>query len=215
MGKIAIVIGATGLVGRALVDLLAEAEHICKIITLTRTSAEHPSTKVFNQVVNFDHLEDHTESFNADLLFSCLGTTLKQAGTVAAQRKVDLDYQFKAAQIAANMGVDHYLLVSSSGANEKSNSPYLKMKGILEQRIKSLPFKRISIFQPSLLIGQRADFRLVEKIGSYLMTALCVIPWLRRFRPITGKQVAAKMALVSQQSGPSIELFQLDDLFIK
>lgn len=215
MGKIAIVIGATGLVGRALVDHLAEAEHICKIITLTRTSAEHPSTKVFNQVVNFDHLENYTESFNADLLFSCLGTTLKQAGTITAQRKVDLDYQFKAAQIAVNMGVDHYLLVSSSGANEKSNSPYLKMKGVLEQRIKSLPFKRISIFQPSLLIGQRADFRLVEKIGCCLMTALCVIPWLRRFRPITGEQLAAKMALVSQQSGPSIELFQLDDILIK
>lgn len=215
MGKIAIVIGATGLVGRALVDQLADAEHIDKIITLTRSSARHSSSKVFNQVVDFDHLEDYASSFSADFLFSCLGTTLKQAGSIAVQRKVDLDYQFKAAQLAANNDVDHYLLVSSSAANDQSNNPYLKMKGELEQRIKSLPFKRISIFQPSLLLGQRADFRLGEKIGSWVMPALCVLPWLRRFRPITGEQVAAKMVLASQQSRRSIELFRLDEMFIK
>jgi len=215
MDKIAIVIGATGLVGNALVDHLADANHIGKIITLTRSSAKHSSSKVFNQTVDFDQLEHYAESFNADFLFSCLGTTIKQAGSIAAQRKVDLDYQYKAAQLAVNNGVDHYLLVSSSAANEKSNSEYLKMKGELEQRIKSLPFKRISIFQPSLLLGQRADFRLGEKIGSWVMTALCVIPWLRRFRPITGEQVAAKMVLVSQQSGQSIEFFRLDEIFIK
>ncbi len=215
MSKTAIVIGATGLVGRALVDQLADADHISKVITLTRRSSPHSSSKVVNQVVDFDHLEDYASLFSADLLFSCLGTTLKQAGSVAAQRKVDLDYQFKAAQLAANNGVDHYLLVSSSGANDQSTSQYLKMKGELEQRIKSLPFKRISLFQPSLLLGQRTDFRLGEKMGSWLMPALCVIPWLRRFRPITGGQVAAKMVLVSQQSGPPIELFCLDEIFIK
>jgi len=215
MEKIAIVIGATGLVGRALVDLLADADHIDKIITLTRSSAKHSSPKVFNQVVDFDHLEDYASSFSADFLFSCLGTTLKQAGSIDAQRKVDLDYQFKAAKLAANNGVDHYLLVSSSAANDQSNNQYLKMKGLLEQRVKSLPFKRISIFQPSLLLGQRADFRLGEKIGSWVMSALCVIPWLRRFRPITGEQVAARMVLASKQSGRSLELFRLDDVFIK
>lgn len=217
MDKVAIVIGATGLVGRALVDQLADAEHIGKIITLTRTPAKHSSSKVCNQVVNFDQLEHHAESFNADFLFSCLGTTLKQAGSVAAQRKVDFDYQFNAAQLAENNGVEHYLLVSSSGANEQSNSSYLKMKGELEQRIKPLLFKRISIFQPSLLLGQRAGFRLGEKVGSWLMPALCVIPGLRRYRPITGEQVAEKMVLVSQQpinSEQSIELFSLDEIFI-
>ena len=215
MSKTAIVIGATGLVGRALVDQLDEADYIGKIITLTRRSSPHPSPKVFNQVVDFDHLEDHASFFSADYLFSCLGTTLKQAGSVDAQRKVDLEYQFKAAQLAADNGVEHYLLVSSSGANDQSNNAYLKMKGELEQRVKALPFKRISIFQPSLLLGQRADFRLAEKIGSWLMPVLCVVPGLRRFRPITGEQVAEKMVLVSQQPGRSMELFCLDDIFIK
>lgn len=215
MGKTAIVIGATGLVGRALVDHLADADHIDKIITLTRRSANHLSPKVFNQVVDFDHLEDYAESFNGDLLFSCLGTTIKQAGSISAQRKVDLDYQFKAAQIAVNNGVNHYLLVSSSGANERSNNEYLKMKGELEQKIKALPFKRISIFQPSLLLGQRTEFRLGEKIGGWVMISLCILPWLRRFRPITGEQVAARMVLTTLQPGQKTDLFRLDDIFIK
>lgn len=215
MDKIAIVIGATGLVGRALVDQLANADHITKIITMTRRPANNASPKVFNHVVDFDHLDDYSGLFNADLLFSCLGTTRKQAGSIAAQRLVDLDYQFNAAQLAASNGVNHYLLVSSSGANEHSKNSYLKMKGELEQRVTALPFKRMSIFQPSLLLGQRADFRLGEKMGSWLMTPLGNLPWLRRLRPITAEQVAAKMVLQSRLPGGAIEWFCLDELFIQ
>jgi uncharacterized protein YbjT (DUF2867 family) len=215
MGKTVIVVGATGLVGQALVDQLADADHIGKIITLTRRSAKHSSSKVFNQVVEFDHLEDYASFFEADILFSCLGTTRQQAGSIAAQRKVDHDYQFKAGQLAAKKGVHHYLLVSSSAANDQSNNPYLKMKGELEQGIKLLPFERISIFQPSLLLGQRADFRLGEKLGSWVLPSICVIPGLRRFRPITGDQVAAKMVQVCGQSGAALEWFRLDEIFIK
>lgn len=214
MGNTAIVIGATGLVGRALTDQLADADHVGKIITLTRRPAEHPHSKVHNRIVDFDHLENDAASFDADLLFSCLGTTRKQAGSIAAQRKVDLDYQYKAAQLAADNGVRHYLLVSSSGANVNSNNPYLQMKGELEQRVQALPFHRISFFQPSLLLGQRADFRIGEKLGSWILPLLCAIPGLRRFRPITCKQVAAKMVQVSRQPGSAMEWFRLDEIFI-
>ncbi|MCX5883029.1 MAG: NAD-dependent epimerase/dehydratase family protein [Deltaproteobacteria bacterium] len=215
MGNTAIVIGATGLVGRALIDQLADADHISKVITLTRRPAEHSCSKVHNQVVEFEHLEDYASLFRADLLFSCLGTTRKQAGSIAAQRKVDLDYQYKAAQLAANHGVRHYLLVSSSSANINSNNPYLQMKGELEQRVQTLPFNRISIFQPSLLLGQRVDFRMREKLGSWILPALCIIPGLHRYRPISGEQVAAKMIQVSQQPGQPLEWFRLDEIFIK
>jgi uncharacterized protein YbjT (DUF2867 family) len=215
MKKTAIVIGATGLVGRSLVNQLAYASHISRIVTLTRRPTEHPSSKVINHVVDFDSLEKCTELFDGDILFSCLGTTRKQAGSIVAQRVVDFDYQYTAAKIASERGVDHYLLVSSSGANEHSKSPYLKMKGELEEKVKILPFKRISLFQPSLLIGQRAEFRLAEKVGHWLMVTLCTLPWLRRFRPITGEQVSAKMVLESQQSDPLIAVFRLDELFIE
>ena len=148
MGKIAIVIGATGLVGRALVDQLAEATHISKVITVTRQTAEHASVKVVNHVVNFDCLQDHAPLFKGDYLFSCLGTTLKQAGTVEAQRLVDVDYQLQVAQIAVNNGVKDYFLVSSTGANADSARPYLKMKGELEQKVRGYPLPLSLFFNP-------------------------------------------------------------------
>lgn len=215
MNHIAIVIGATGLVGRALVNQLANADHISKVITLTRRSVNHASTKVVNHIVDFNHLEDYSSVFKADFLFSCLGTTRKQAGSIAAQREVDLEYQFKAAQIAAQKDIPHYFLISSSGAQYKSKNPYMKMKGELERRIQSLKFKRISIFQPSLLLGQRETLRLGEKIGGLVLPVLTVIPGLRRYRPISGEQVAEKMVRVTQQAGPPLEYFRLDEMFIK
>ncbi|WP_136805721.1 NAD(P)H-binding protein [Desulfosediminicola flagellatus] len=214
MGKTAIVIGATGVVGREVVNQLAEADHIDTIITLTRRVAEHPSSKVENSIVDFDDLDSYSLLFEGDMLFSCLGTTRRAAGSVAAQRIVDLDYQLKVAQLASQNGVHHYLLVSSSGANEKSSNAYLQMKGELEQKVLQLGFPRVSIFQPSLLVGERSKVRLGEKIASAVLPAVCCIPGLERYRPIKGKQVAEKMVQVSSQVGNAVEKFVLDEIFI-
>ncbi|KTF14731.1 NAD(P)H-binding protein [Pseudoalteromonas sp. H105] len=214
MSKTAIVIGATGLVGLHLVDQLINAAHIKKVVTLTRRPVTYHSDKVINHVVDFDNLSQYSTLFEADILFSSLGTTKKTAGSIEAQRQVDFDYQLSVAQLAAKMGVKHYLLVSSSGANVQSNSAYLKMKGELEQAIEALSFKQISIIQPSLLLGKRNnDFRLAEKIGSALLPLLCVIPGLRKYRPITGQQVAIKLSQISQQSSKGVNYFTLDALF--
>jgi len=212
MEKTALIIGATGLVGCALLEQLVEAKHSCKIITLTRRPLEHHSSNVINHVVDFESLDDHALLFKGDMLFSCLGSTLKQAGSIAAQRKVDLDYQLKAAQLAADNGVEHYLLVSSSGANAQSKSAYFNMKGELEAQVRALGFKRISIFQPSLLVGDRNEFRLAEKLGAWLLPCICWLLGLQRFRPISGEQVARKMCLISSQPGPEHAVFSLDEV---
>ncbi len=213
MGKTAIVIGATGVVGREVVNQLAEADHIDTIITLTRRVAEHPSSKVENSIVDFDDLDSYSLLLEGDMLFSCLGTTRRAAGSVAAQRIVDLDYQLKAAQLASQNGVPHYLLVSSSGANANSSNAYLQMKGELEQKVQNLGFRRVSIFQPSLLVGERAKVRFGEKLASAVLPAICCIPGLERYRPIKGKQVAEKMVQVSNQMGDAVEKFVLDEIF--
>lgn len=213
MAKKALIIGATGLIGRALTDQLAATESIRQIVTLTRREVPHPSPKVSNQVVDFTRLEDFAGQFSGDLLFSCLGTTRKQAGSINAQRKVDLDYQLHAAQIAATRGVSHYLLVSSSGADARSRNPYLQMKGELEQAVLQLPFPRISIFRPSLLLGLRPELRIGEKLGSWILPLLCTLPGLRKYRPIHGTEVAAKMVSVSESPGPARETFSLDEIF--
>ena len=211
--KTAIVLGSTGLVGRNLVKILSHCSEIDKVVAISRRHVDYSSSKVVNRVIDFENLNDYSDVLKGDLLFSCLGTTLKQAGSVAAQRVVDLNYQLRVAQIAAKNDIGHYLLVSSSGANSNSKSAYFKMKGELEDAVKTLGFKRVSIFQPSLLLGERDHFRLGEVIGAFIMPALTAIPGLKRYKPIEGKQVAEKMLQVSLSAGDKLETFTLDAVF--
>jgi uncharacterized protein YbjT (DUF2867 family) len=213
--KKAIVLGATGLIGQNLTLKLAQQSHIKKVIAVTRRAVEYSHPKIENQVVDFSLLEQYSQTFAGDILFSCLGTTKKQAGSTAAQRIIDVEYQLTAAQLAANNGVSEYFLVSSSGANLASKNTYLQMKGELENKIVNLGFKRICIFQPSLLLGERNHFRMGEKLGSWVLPTLCKLPILKRYRPIYGAQVATKMCEVSAQQKVGLTLYTLEECFPK
>jgi len=212
--RTAIVIGATGLVGSQLVQLLVNSMEFEKVITLTRRAMQVESDKVDNHVVDFDRLAEVSALFKGDTLFSCLGTTRKVAGSLSAQRVVDLDYQHLVAELALQQGVQHYLLVSSSGANLRSRNPYLRMKGELECKISTLSFSRISIFQPSLLLGERQELRLAEKIAGAVLPVICRLPGLRVYRPIQARDVAQKMLIVATQEQVSVKrTFSLDEVF--
>jgi uncharacterized protein YbjT (DUF2867 family) len=211
--KTAIVLGATGLVGKKLVGRLVNEQRIAKVVSITRRDVEYASEKVVNEVINFDNIEHYSHLFKGDIIFSCLGTTIKQAGTVQQQRKVDLEYQYKAAQISSTNNVEHYILVSSYGADQESKSPYLKMKGELENKISALAFKQITILQPSLLKGERESFRLGETIGNALLPIICKLPSLKKYRPISGDDVARKMVSVSLSPEKGKYVYRLDELF--
>ncbi len=213
--KIAIVLGATGLVGKKLVDRLVKEQCIEKVVAVTRRHVEYASPKIVNEVINFENIEEYINVFRGDMIFSCLGTTVKQAGTFQKQRKVDFEYQYKAAKLSSENKVSHYILVSSSAANEESKSQYLKMKGELENEVSTLPFKQITILQPSLLKGERESFRLGETIANWLLPIICKLPFLKRYRPISGDDVAKKMVSVSLSPGKGKEIYRLDELFSK
>ena len=213
MAGTAIVIGSTGLVGKSLVEQLVRATHVGEVVSITRRAVMYASPKVANHVVDFERLDEFRSLFRGDWLFSCLGTTRAQAGSIDAQRRVDVDYQFAAARMAAANGLSHYLLVSSAGADSSSGNPYLRMKAELEQRVLELPFERVSIFQPSVLVGEREHSRPAEKIASAILSGLRFIPGLRRYRPIRGAEVAAKMVQTSREPGARVERFVLDEVF--
>ncbi len=213
MDNTAIVVGATGLVGSALVDQLSRAAHIDRVVTLTRRGVAHELPKVVNRVVDFEHLERDAAAFQGRYLFCCLGTTLRKAGSIEAQRVVDLEYPYQAALLASRAGVRHFLLVSSSFADAQSKRPYLQMKGELEQRVLALPFERVSIFQPSVLLGPRPEGRPAEALAAAVLNLASRLPRLRRYRPIRGDEVAEKMVQVSARVGPRIERFALDEVF--
>lgn len=213
MTNSAIVVGATGLVGSSLVTELEAANHVDKIVSITRRPVQYSSAKVINQVIDFEHLDDFKELFTGQILFSCLGTTLKQAGSIEAQRRIDLEYQYKVARLASEQGIERYFLVSSSGANANSFSPYLRMKGELEDRVKSLEFESTTIVQPSLLLGKRPEVRLGEALGAKLLPIVCRMPGMKRYRPIHGYQVARRMVSLSKTIGPGFLTLKLDEVF--
>ncbi len=210
----AIVLGATGLIGRTLVSQLVNEDSVEKIIAITRRPVDYQSTKIVNKVIDYDQIEKYKDEFVGDFLFSCLGTTRKQAGSIENHRKVDFDYQYKAAEISSENQVPHYLLVSSGGADHNSKAYYFKMKGELETKVMSLPFERISIFQPSILLGNRDKFRFGEYLAGLLLPIWGVLPILKRYRPIEGEMVARKMIEVSSKPGDSRKTYSLDEVFL-
>ncbi|MCQ4034938.1 NAD(P)H-binding protein [Kaistella montana] len=159
----ALVIGATGATGKDLVYKLLNDKDYEEVNVFVRKpmSFEHPKLKT--HVVDFENPEKWRDLVKGDVAFSCLGTTLKAAGSKEAQRKVDYDYQYNFAKVAKENEVEDYILVSSYGASPKSKIFYSRMKGELEQSIKSLHFNKITIFQPGML-----DRKDTERTGEVL-----------------------------------------------
>lgn len=229
MKKTALVVGATGLIGKTLVVELLAQSSIKRVITLTRRAlssealSKEYSIKIDpsrwqNHVVDFAQLEHHKQVFDhVDVVFSCLGTTKKAAGSIKKQRIVDVDYQYAVAKLAQAAGVKEYFLVSSTGANRRSASAYLKMKGELEHSVSALGFKRCVIMRPSLLLGNRQQARAGEWLAGKLLPVIGYMPVLKKYRPIKGKEVAQKMAgLVFETSHlnkSGVKIYELDQVF--
>jgi uncharacterized protein YbjT (DUF2867 family) len=168
----AIVVGSTGLVGKELIQLLLESEHFSEVTSISRRKLTFEHKKLTQVMVEFDQLENWSPHFKGDVLFLCLGTTKKIAGSKENQWKVDFDFQFRAATLAVNNGVNRCVLISSIGANSSSPFFYLKMKGALENALKSLNFKQLSILRPGPLVGRREKPRFGESLlilSSYLL----------------------------------------------
>jgi len=213
MDRRAIVIGATGVVGREVVEELCLRDEISEIVTFTRREVNFKSNKVINYVINFDKISELSDLIYGEYFFSCLGTTKAQAGSIEAQRKVDLDYQLEFAKLAQKNGIHHYFLVSSPGAQAASINPYLKMKGELDDEVRKLDFVSTSLFKPSLIVGDRSDFRLGEKIALKMSSILEVIPGLKKYKSITGKEIAKKMVFEAMNIKNGFNQYELDELF--
>jgi uncharacterized protein YbjT (DUF2867 family) len=195
MGKTALLVGSTGLIGSQLLDLLLIDDRYDKIITISRRSINRTHDKLKEYIVDFDHLEKSKEAFQVMDVYCCLGTTMKKAGSKAAFTKVDFEYPFEVAKMAKEMGAEKYLLVSALGSDNNSNIFYNKVKGEVEEAISELQFKSYHIFRPSLLIGPRIEVRVGEKIGQIIMKAIgfLFIGSLKKYKGIESIKVARAM----------------------
>lgn len=190
----AVVVGATGLTGSFLVDYLIEDENCQEIRIIVRRKSPFVHPKIKEQIIDFSKQEDYEKYIKGDVLFSCLGTTRKQAGSPENQYKVDYTYQYNAAAAAAKNGIKNYLLVSSPWANIASKNYYRKMKAELEQDTANLDFDKIAFLKPNGLMGQRTQPRMGEKYAIKIFLSLTNrIPSLRKHKPIAAKKVARAM----------------------
>lgn len=213
--KTAIVIGATGLVGNQITQKLLNDIRYQKVKVFVRRSLNISNPKLQENIVDFDTIESWKNKLIGDELYSALGTTIKKAGSKEVQYKIDLTYQYEAANAASENGVKKYLLVSSTGANSKSSNFYLRMKGSLDEKVQHLSFDHIFIFRPSILVGKRSEKRLGETLGIKIAgTITKIIPAIKKYRPIEASQVAEAMIKSANQNlSDKIRIYQPEEIF--
>lgn len=160
----ALLIGATGATGKDLLELLLKDDSFHQVDIFVRRDLDFQHAKLKIHVIDFDKPEQWEYLVKGDVLFSCLGTTLKAAGSKEAQWKIDYDYQYQFAKAARENNVNNYVLVSSDYSSPDSLFYYSRMKGQLEEAVKALGFPKLSIFNPPVLIRKNSD-RTMEVVG--------------------------------------------------
>jgi uncharacterized protein YbjT (DUF2867 family) len=211
--KTAIIIGATGLVGNHLIHLLLHDDRFSRLVVFGRRSLGIQHDKLEEHIIDFEKPAEWMHLVKGDVLFSALGTTIKQAGGKSQQYKIDYTYQYEFAQAAAQNQVPAYVLISSASASPHSKIFYSRMKGELERDVKSLPFKSITIIQPGLLHGDRKEERFGEQMAYKVLNAVNAIGLFKPYRPIAGKTVAMAMRNAGLQSTPGVHTYTLAQVF--
>jgi uncharacterized protein YbjT (DUF2867 family) len=209
MQKTAILFGASGLVGHNLLYLLLESAEYNKIIAFSRCDLPLRHPKLENRLFDSKNLDALIGSFTGDDLFCCLGTTIRKAGSQDAFRQVDYTMVVELARIAHQAGVKQVIAISSIGAKASSSNFYLRVKGEMENELQKIPFQRVVLVRPSLLLGHRTDWRMGEEFGKLIFKAIgfFFLGPARKYRAIEGMDVARAMIRLAgmQTTGPVVE----------
>jgi len=212
MGKVANVIGASGLVGQQLVAQLLEHPEFEKVRSFVRRPSEMNHPKLEEIRIDFDQPEIWNHLVQGDALFSTLGTTIKTAKTKANQYRVDFTFQYEFAKAAAGNGVGAFVLVSSMGADPKSSVFYSQMKGELEEAVSKLNFRKCIIVRPSILDGNRQEKRAGERVGLIISRFLTRFI-LKKYRPTPADVLSAKMISLSLDQTDGLRMVEGLEIF--
>ncbi|TXF79393.1 NAD(P)H-binding protein [Chryseobacterium sp.] len=208
----ALVIGATGATGKDLVAQLLNDSDFDEVDVFVRKPLKITNSKLKSHIVNFEKPDEWKDLIKGDVAFSCLGTTLKDAGSKEAQRKVDFDYQYNFAKAAKENDVEDYVLVSAYGASPNSKIFYSRMKGELEQAVKELRFKKITIFSPGMLERNDTE-RTGEVLGGKIIKFANRLGLFEQQKPLPTSVLAKAMVNSSKIKSYGYSKIKLGNIF--
>ena len=210
--KTAIIIGSTGLIGSHLLNLILDSNDYLNVITFVKRDTGIKHKKLTQHIIDFDKPETYKELVVGDDLFCTIGTTIKKAGSKEAFRKVDFEYPRQFAAYALQNKDKQFLIISSLGADSNSGNFYLKTKGEIQDFLKDSKIESVAVLQPSLLLGDRKEFRLGEKIGAFFMKTLSFmfLGNLKKYKAIEAKTVAKAMLTIAQQNNSGFKIYESD-----
>lgn len=208
----ALIIGATGATGKDLVQVLLQDPDYTMIVIFVRRTSGMVHPKLREIITDFDNLEEVSQHINGDVWFSCLGTTLKMAGSKEQQWHIDYDLPAKFAEIAKRNGVPKLVLLSAYGASATSRVFYSQIKGKLEDYLDSLAFDQYIIFRPGMLLRKGTD-RSGERITGGVLHFLNSLGLIRKFRPLPTSILAEKMAKSPNVLSPGRHVISLEKIF--
>lgn len=198
-------LGATGLVGSECVRQLISDDSCSRVVALTRRSHDRfiSSPKVEVHTVDFDKLTDYDGLFEVDQVICALGTTARKTPSRDLYRRIDYGYPLTVARLAKDQGASHYLVVTAIGANAASRLFYNRLKGEVEDSLALLDYRSLTIARPSVLIGDRADARLSERIAWKLafMTP-------RKYKPVPASRVAGALVSAARKDLPGLRIIE-------
>ncbi len=207
--KIVLFAGASGLVGKNALDALLDAPDIARVFAITRRplGKEHP--RLANRIVRFDDLETQLKGMTCHVAVCCLGTTIREAGSQEAFRRVDVDYVLSFARAAKAAQAQRFIVVSSAKANPESKNFYLRTKGEMEEALSAVGFASLDILQPGPLLGLRSQMRILE-LGALLVMPLAN-PFLRGerevYRAISAKTVGAAIVGATRSGRKGVQRY--------
>jgi len=212
--KTALIAGATGLVGSSLLRQLLKENYYHKIIVLVRKNIDTKDSRVVQQVVDYNKLTQYANEMRADDVYCTLGTTIKKAGSQEAFKKVDYEYPLALGKIAKQNGAQKFIIVTALGSDAKSPIFYNKVKGEIEDQLKSLKLPHLFILQPSLLVGDRQENRPGEKVAivaSKVFNHLLFGP-LKKYRSINIELVAFGMIHAARHFQEKVRVIMSDEI---
>jgi uncharacterized protein YbjT (DUF2867 family) len=200
--RVAMLAGASGFVGSLALNALLDASDVTRVIAVTRRQLGREHPRLANRIVQFDRIETQLKGLKCNFALCCLGTTIRQAGSEAAFRQVDVEFVTAFARAAKSADAQRFVVLSAVGADPESKNFYLRTKGEMELALAVLGFQSLDIMQPALLLGWRNSMRPLELLARAAMPL--INPFLsgtrEPYRGIPARTVAAAMIGVARSN---------------